>query len=375
MQHANLGTLAAHRIDGIALLRRYLQVLAFVLAISALQYFASPDRPYEIPLVYSLCIGSACWALIDLGGHLFASRSETGWPRGWAGEALVALGTLGGYVIGTYVADAWFGWSSWQQSVAQQRVSWLITLAAGLVVSFYFYAQGKSRYLQDQMQQAQRQAIEARLKLLETQLEPHMLFNTLANLRVLINSDPARAQNMLDHLIAYLRATLGASRASEHALQTEFERLRDYLALMAVRMGARLQYTLDLPPELSNHPVPTLLLQPLVENSIRHGLEPKVDGGSIAVSARREGDWLTLEVTDTGVGFRAGPDGTPAAPTTASGFGVAQVRERLATAYGSQCTIEFIAPSEGGTRATLRFPYKNPATTPVRTDALQNSSP
>jgi LytS/YehU family sensor histidine kinase len=180
---------------------------------------------------------------------------------------------------------------------------------------------------------------------------------------------------MLDHLIDYLRATLGASRASEHALQTEFERLRDYLALMAVRMGARLQYTLDLPHELASHQVPKLLLQPLVENSIRHGLEPKVEGGSVRVSARREGDWLMLEVTDTGVGIQPGMEGLPAAPTTAGGFGVAQVRERLATAYGNQCTIELIAPNEGGTRATLRFPYKNPATTPVRTDAPQNSSP
>ncbi|QDL38351.1 sensor histidine kinase [Rhodoferax sediminis] len=375
MQLASPGTLAARRIDGIALLRHYLQTLAFCLAISALQYFASPDKPYEVPLVYSLCIGSVTWALIDLGRHLFNPNPETGWPHGWGGIALATLGVLGGYFIGTYAADAWFGWSSWQQSVAQQRVSWLITLAAGVVISYYFYTQGKSRHLQGRMQQVQRQATEARLKLLETQLEPHMLFNTLANLRVLIGSDPARAQAMLDHLIDYLRATLGASRASEHALQTEFERLRDYLALMAVRMGARLQYTLDLPPELASHPVPTLLLQPLVENSIRHGLEPKVEGGSVRVSARREGDWLMLEVTDTGVGIQPGMEGLPAAPTTAGGFGVAQVRERLATAYGNQCTIELIAPNEGGTRATLRFPYKNPATTPVRTDALQNSSP
>ena len=92
---------------------------------------------------------------------------------------------------------------------------------------------------------------------------------------------------MLDRLIAYLRATLAASRATTHPLQAEFDRLRDYLELMAVRMGPRLRYTLDLPPELATQPVPTLLLQPLVENGIRHGLEPKVDGGSITVRARR----------------------------------------------------------------------------------------
>lgn len=90
-------------------------------------------------------------------------------------------------------------------------------------------------------------AAEARLKLLETQLEPHMMFNTLANLRVLVATDPPRAQEMLDHFIAYLRATLGASRAALHPLADEFARLQDYLALMAVRMGPRLDYTLELP--------------------------------------------------------------------------------------------------------------------------------
>src|SRR4029078_471767 len=133
-------------------------------------------------------------------------------------------------------------------------------------------------------------------KLLETQLEPHMLFNTLANLRALIGADPRQAQVMLDHMIAYLRATLNASRSTTHSLQAEFDRLRDYLELMAIRMGPRLEYSLQLPPELEHTRVPALLLRPLVENSILHGLEPKVEGGRIAVSARREGNQLVLEV-------------------------------------------------------------------------------
>ncbi len=353
----------APRIDGIALLRRYLQVLAFCLAIAALQYFARPGETYEVPLVYSLCIGSACWALIDIGRFLFHPDPETGWPRGGGKAALLVLGVVGGNLIGIFAADRWFGWSSWQQSLPQQRLSWLVSLLAGGAVIFYFNANGRSRRLQRQMQRAEQQATEARLKLLQTQLEPHMLFNTLANLRVLIGSDPARAQHMLDHLIAYLRATLGASRATTHALQAEFERLADYLELMAVRMGTRLRYTLDLPPELARHPVPTLLLQPLVENSIRHGLEPKVDGGSIHVSACREGDWLLLEVADTGVGLQAGAGALGSAH---GGFGVAQVRERLHTVYHDHGTIYFVANSPTGTRAIIRFPYENPPATPNR---------
>ena len=130
-----------------------------------------------------------------------------------------------------------------------------------------------------------------------------MLFNTLANLRVLIGLDAPRAQAMLDHLNAYLRATLGASRAPWHPLSAEFDRLADYLALMAVRMGPRLQVVLDLPDELRRLPLPPLLLQPLVENAIKHGLEPKVAGGRIEVGARRDGDMLELSVRDSGVGI------------------------------------------------------------------------
>ena len=103
-------------------------------------------------------------------------------------------------------------------------------------------------------------------------------------------------------MIGYLRATLNGSRTTTHTLQAEFDRLRDYLELMAIRMGPRLAFSLQLPPELAQHPVPALLLQPLVENSIQHGLEPKVEGGRVTVNARREGGQLVLEVVDTGVG-------------------------------------------------------------------------
>jgi len=180
-----------------------------------------------------------------------------------------------------------------------------------------------------------------------------MLFNTLANLRALISTDPPRATAMLDRMIAYLRATLSASRQGTHPLAAEFERLQDYLELMAVRMGPRLHYTLALPPELAELPVPALLLQPLVENSIQHGLEPKVEGGSITVQARRDGQQLVLEVIDTGLGLNAS-NGT----SGGTGFGLAQVRERLATEYGAQAALNFVADGAGGTRATITFPCK-----------------
>ena len=338
--------------DWVSLLRHLLQVWAFALAIATIQYAFMPDRPYGPPVVYSLLISTITWAIIDLGRGLFPSSAETGWPKGWAGIALVLAGIGVGYVAGTWLADQlckYYGWYSPQAtpSALELRSSILITVVAGIVITFYFYAVNQAHYLQRKMTEARQHASEARLKLLETQLEPHMLFNTLANLRVLIGTDPARAQTMLDHMIAYLRATLSGSRASAHSLQAEFDRLRDYLELMSIRMGSRLQYTLDLPESLATQPVPTLLLQPLVENSIKHGLEPKVEGGSITVSARRDAGQIVLEVTDTGVGMA---EGAPA------GFGLVQVRERLATVYGLESAIDIIALHPYGTRATLRYP-------------------
>lgn len=344
------------RIDWIAKLQTWLQVLAFCLAVATIQYAFVPHRPYAPGVVYSVLIGSIIWAVIDLGRHLLPSSAETGWPKGAAGVALVAIAIAAGYFLGTRVAGAFAAWQGWAPHQAADSASddWrgtiLVTVIAGVVASFYFYAQTKSAYLQRKMGEVRRHADEARLKLLESQLEPHMLFNTLANLRALIGSDPARAQGMLDHVISYLRATLEGSRATTHSLQAEFDRLHDYLELMAVRMGPRLQYSLLLPRELAQQPVPALLLQPLVENSIRHGLEPKVEGGHVLVSARRDGQALVLRVEDTGLGEAGRSQG--------QGFGLAQVRERLATLYGAAAALDVEAVPGTGATATIRIPVQ-----------------
>ena len=348
------------KIDWIAKLRHLLQTIAFCLAVAAIQYAFQPERPYEIPLVYSLAIGSLTWACIDFGRHLFPSSNDTGWPAGVPGVALPACGILLGYLGGTVIADRWLGFSSWDTNgLAQLRVSIVITVLAGLAGTFYFYTRSRSARLQAQIISVRVQATEAQLKLLQAQLEPHMLFNTLANLRVLIATDPARAQAMLDHLIDYLRATLAASRAPLHPLADEFERLRDYLELMAVRMGPRLTYALALPAALRAVPVPPLLLQPLVENAIRHGLEPQVHGGHITVRASVAAGStprLQLQVLDSGVGLA---DMDAARDATGRSFGLAQVRKRLRTLHGTQATLELIAATAGGTSATITFPLKS----------------
>jgi signal transduction histidine kinase len=338
--------------DWVNKLQHGMQVMAYCLAIATIQYAFLPERPYAPGVAYSIAIGMITWAIIDLGRDFFPSAAETGWPKGVPGVLLVAAGIVGGFLLGTFIADlacrqfGWYAGVAHMDRAQELRISILITGLAGITGSYYFYAQNRGAYLQRKMAEARRHADEARLKLLETQLEPHMLFNTLANLRALIAVDPQRAQQMLDHMIAYLRATLSASRSTTHPLQAEFERLRDYLALMAIRMGPRLKFAFELPPELEQRKVPTLLLQPLVENSIQHGLEPKVEGGTITVSARQEGQALVLEVVDTGVGRADLPD-------SGKGFGLAQIRERLATLYGDRAAIQFSAAPGTGARATI----------------------
>jgi signal transduction histidine kinase len=353
------------KIDWLEKLRIYLQTVAFCLAVAAVQVAFQPQKPYELPLVYSLCIGTSMWALIDFGRHLFPSAAVTGWPQGIGGTLLPVGSIVGAYFLGTLAGDRWFGWSSWDTAAearSQLPVSILVTVVAGIVATGYFYSRTKAAWLETKMSEARHQAAESRLKLLEAQIEPHMLFNTLANLRALIPADPERAQVMLDHLINYLRATLSASRvnAGSHTLQSEFDRLQDYLALMAIRMGPRLRYTLTLPPQLARQPVPPLLLQPIVENAIKHGLEPQVQGGAIAVTASLANGLLTLDVTDTGVGPATANGLTDTAaladPSGKTGFGLAQVRERLQTLHSDQATLQLRANPGGGTRVSVSLP-------------------
>jgi len=284
--------------------------------------------------------------------------SRYGWPGwGWMSLCIVA-GVMLAHPIGMALANRLTGErevSIWHADMGALLGVLLLSLAVAIAITHFFYSRDRLSATQAQAEAAHRLATEHQLKLLESQLEPHMLFNTLANLRALIALDPPRAQAMLDRLIAYLRATLGASRVSTHPLRAEFARLADYLELMQVRMGDRLQPRLDLPEDLAEHEVPALLLQPLVENAIKHGLEPHVRGGMIEVLARRDDRWLVLSVRDTGVGLGN-------APSSGTTFGLEQVSQRLATVYGPEATLtlRLATDAQGGTLASICIPLDVP---------------
>jgi len=316
-------------------------------------------HPFGPTLVYAQCIGLSIWALIEAGRRVLPLRAS-GWPAGWRGVMLLVLACPTGYAIGLTVADTIYGHSNWPAYLSQPRRILLDFGPAAVfcaIVAGWFYARGQARAQRAQIAAATHAATLARLDLLQSQLEPHMLFNTLANLRALIAADPPRAQEMLDHLIAFLRATLAASRQSEHALSDEFARIADYLALMRVRMGERLRTSATLPPALAGLPVPPLLLQPLVENAIKHGLEPQRGPGELHVEAALDGATLVLRVTDTGRGLDAAAQAKarePAQPS--SGFGLVQIRERLRTLHGDAARFTLTARAGGGTLAEIRLP-------------------
>jgi signal transduction histidine kinase len=318
---------------------------------------------WVLQFVYAEAIGLSIWACTELGRYGLGVDPQSGWR--WAMLQVAAVGA--GYAIGTGLGDLYCGCSSFELFRRSPRTlaSYLVlSVAISGAISYFFISRGRDQRRRNEIATAQRDAAEARLKLLESQLEPHMLFNTLANLRALIAVDPQRAQAMLDQLIAFLRATLGASRVPFHALDAEFARVADYLALMQARMGPRLETKLDLPADLAALQVPPLVLQPLVENAIKHGLEPHVGKGRIEVRAVRDGNRVRLTVRDTGAGVV--PSATSASNASAAGadngestrFGLEQVRARLAAVYGTAASLE-LAPAddgEGGSRAVVTLP-------------------
>ena len=360
-----LNTLLHSDHGALSFLRRGLRVAVIGVAV-ALVLTLIYQHTFWPTLTYSICIALGCWLFIDtarLSTARWVHRHDPNdarygqWP-GWPLMALIVpVGTVLGYTVGNALGNWITGFDNPSligvSSVRQALALLVISLIPSVGATYFFYSRGRLASSEAAAQTAQRQAAEHQLKLLESQLEPHMLFNTLANLRVLIGLDPPRAQAMLDRLIAFLRATLEASRAGSHPLSREFARIADYLELMKIRMGDRLQMQLDLPAELADHPMPPLLLQPLVENAIKHGLEPHLSGGRLVVSASREGDMLVLRVRDTGMGLTTSTgDGTR--------FGLQQVRERLATLHGTRASLELTAAADenGGTLATVKLPLR-----------------
>ncbi len=303
-------------------------------------------------LLVSACV-MVCFFLGFRGFERLAPQrwldTVTGW-RDWRStlffSASSILCALVGVIIGLWFVDRIWSGQNLSQLLGNLGF-WRQFLIVSAAISIALGWRYRARWKQEAMQA---RVTEAQLKLLQGQIEPHFLFNTLANVQSLIDFDPERAKLMLERFTDYLRASLGQLRGDASTLAEEFAMLEAYLGLMQLRMGERLKVALSLPADLGGIELPPLLAQPLVENAIHHGLEPQIAGGTVTVSARRVDGQLWIEVADDGQGLNA--------PKRRGGNGVAldNIRERLKARYGAFATLELLPRDGGGTLARIQLP-------------------
>jgi sensor histidine kinase YesM len=193
----------------------------------------------------------------------------------------------------------------------------------------------------------EREMAEARLQVLQAQIEPHFLFNTLANVRRLYDKERAAGARMLENLMRYLEVALPRMRQNESTLGGDAGLVEAFLRVQQIRMGQRLAFSIDIPERLRANTVPPMMLLTLVENAIKHGLNPSPDGGLIRIVARDEGGQMTLSVADTGVGFT---------PGSGAGTGLSNLRARLAAQFGERGSLALENNALGGVTATIALP-------------------
>ena len=305
--------------------------------------------------VYSHLIGLSIWMLIDIPRVLIWWNER---PGRWPFLCLAAAAVPCGVILGSWATRVLLNLPPKlpAQTSDMLRMCLIVGMLASASMIYFYWSREKLADLERraaldalQREEAEKQLVRAQLMALQAQIEPHFLFNSLANLDGLIATDPAAARQLLRRLIGFLRTSLSHTRAEQCTLKQEFDLLRSYLDIQAMRFGERLTFEMDLPPALAGVEIPPMLIQPLVENAVTHGIEPCTRGGHITLSAREAGtDAVQVVIADTGVGFgHAGSDG--------SGLGLTHVRERLARIFGAAAmmTIEENTPRGVTVRVTL----------------------
>jgi sensor histidine kinase YesM len=260
-------------------------------------------------------------------------------------------------------------------NVTRTLGGWIGDLLSALLIAFFAYlvaskvivrhsaeADARVRVATDSAEREamERQLVQARLKLLQAQVEPHFLFNTLAAVDYLIETDPSRASVMQKTLIAYLRAALPQMRQDSSTLGQEITLVRHYLELLKLRIEDRLRFEIAMPTGLASAIFPPLVLQTLVENAIKHGIEPKPEGGLVRVQAEVSDGQLCVDVIDTGVGL---PQGGVRGPSgNGNGLGLDNIRARLEMLYPQRSRLELSSGAAGETRAHVSIPYQTDST-------------
>jgi signal transduction histidine kinase len=338
------GRLADFRFDG-----RLAPVAAFVLVALVFQLLKGWTAP-TIMLVKLWTSYSVSYVVLAVLARLKGRDA----PWKVVVPVAVAAVALGGGV-GAVVAIA----PRWDLLLNTSRLGpeWALCAAFSVFLVGLSLVTSEVRRREQLAADARRQLLEARLRTLTAQIEPHFLMNTLANLRYLIKTDGRAAATMLDHLADFLHGALERSRSAGSTLGQELALVESYLAIMKIRMGDRLRFTTNVPADLLELPFPPLLLQTLVENAVTHGIEPSGTNGVVSIEARRQSGAIVLSVTDNGVGIS---DDVAAS----HGLGLRNTRERLETFFGGKASLAVQPHSPSGTVAAISMPIVAADTAP-----------
>jgi sensor histidine kinase YesM len=305
---------------------------------------------FLINFIFSQCIGLSICSCVLIAHRFFANA------RPFFNAILVAAALIIGTIMGSYLGSVVSGLSSTSLFEKHSLLQLLfLGVMFGVIITYFFasreqIAQSQARLQEEKIKRltSETKAMEANLKLLQAQIEPHFLFNTLSNVLSLLDSNPQKGKSMLVDLIQYLRASLSKIRKAQTTLGQEMEMIAAYLNIFKVRMGGRLNYKIDLPRNLRFISFPPMLIQPLVENAIIHGLEANIDGGEIRIKGELKDDLLRLEVVDTGGGFEENTEG---------GLGLPNLRERLQSLYGDKGRLVLEPNLPHGLKAIIEVPH------------------
>ena len=340
--------------DGITIksaVRSFLYTVVFCTVIAGFLTVIEFGKGFYYNFIISHSIGLSICSCVLLTLHFFRSLR----PAFQTALVVIALmiGTTFGSILGAMASGLkplyFFGNYGFFIQIL------FLGLLFGSMITYFFSSRERLAASEIQIQEekikrltSEKKAAEANLKLLQAQIEPHFLFNTLSNVLSLLDTNPQKGKSMLIDFIQYLRASLSKIRQEKATLGQEMEMIQAYLNIFKVRMGDRLNYKIDLADHLHSISFPPMLIQPLVENAVKHGLEPKVDGGEVLVRGVASDGILGLEVVDTGVGFQGERD---------SGMGLSNIRDRLFSLYGNDGRLRLEENSPHGLKATIEVPY------------------
>lgn len=304
-------------------------------------------------LVFSHCIGISICTLILMTQRLIRNRSTL------TQLVVIILAIFNGALFGFLVASLICGKPiplNLNDSFSKLLQTLYISLMCGVILTFIIIQRSKIAAAENQMQRermvrirAEKKTVESRLRMLQAQIEPHFLFNTLTNIISLMDQDTQRAKDMLMDLNSYLRASLTASRQASTTVGREIQLVRFYLSLFKVRMSERLNYSINVQDDILEAAIPPMLIQPLVENAIKHGLDPKIDGGKIDIHAALVNGNIRIEIRDTGNGFNS---------DYREGFGLSNIVERLESLYDKKARLLFKQNHPEGLIAILELPHE-----------------